>query len=125
MSHDPTSFPDLTKAIAHRVSALRESQPQAMHGFRQLSDGAMTAGAIDAKTKELMALALGIAAHCDGCIGFHSKALVAMGAGRAEIEETVAVAVYMGGGPALMYGAQALAAFEQFEQKAAARAAAA
>ena len=125
MSRDPTSFPDLTKAISHRISALRESQPQAMHGFRQLSDGAMTAGAIDAKTKELMALALGIGARCDACIGFHAKALVAMGAARAEIEETVAVAVYMGGGPSLMHGAQALAAFEQFEEKAAVRGAAA
>jgi AhpD family alkylhydroperoxidase len=123
MSHDPTFFPDLTRSISHRVSAFRDGQPQTMHGFRQLTDGAMTAGMIDAKTKELMALALGIAAHCDGCIGFHAKALVEMGARRAEIEETIAVAVYMGGGPSLMYGAQALAAFEQFTERAAAHAA--
>jgi len=123
MSHDPTSFPDLTRAISRRVSALRDGQPQAMQGFRQLSDGALTAGAVDAKTKELIALALGIAAHCDGCIGFHARALVALGARRAEIEETIAVAVYMGGGPSLMYGADALAAFEQFSEKAAAHAA--
>jgi alkylhydroperoxidase/carboxymuconolactone decarboxylase family protein YurZ len=45
-----------------------------------------------------------------------------MGATRAEIEETIAVAVYMGGGPSLMYGADALAAFEQFEQAKAAHA---
>jgi len=123
MRHDPTSFPDLTRALSRRVSSLRDGQPQAMQGFRQLSDGALAAGAIDAKTKELIALALGVAAHCDGCIGFHAKALVALGARRAEIEETIAVAVYMGGGPSLMYGADALAAFEQFSQKAAAHAA--
>ena len=116
MSHDPTSYPDLTRAISRRVSSLRDGQPEAMHGFRQLSDGAMAAGAIDAKTKELMALALGIAAHCAACIGFHAKALVALGARRAEIEETVAVAVYMGGGPSLMYAADAIAAFEQFAE---------
>jgi len=122
MSHDPTSFPDLTRAISRRVASLRDGQPEAMHGFRRLSDGAMAAGAIDARTKEFIALALGIAAHCDGCLGFHAKALVALGATRAQIEEVVAVAVYMGGGPSLMYGADALAAFEQFHELAAAHA---
>jgi len=62
--------------------------------------------------------ALGVAAHCDGCIGFHAKALVALGANRAELEETLAVAIYMGGGPSLMYSAGALTAFEQFQQAA-------
>lgn len=123
MSNDPISFPDLTRAISRRVAILRDGQPEAMRGFRQLSDGAMSAGAVSAKTKELIALALGIGARCDGCIGFHAKALVALGATRAEIEETIAVAVYMGGGPSLMYGADALAAFEQFGERTAARAA--
>lgn len=90
-----------------------------MHGFSQLSQSALEAGAVSAKTKELMALALGVAAHCDGCIGFHAKALVALGASRAEVEETLAVAIYMGGGPSLMYSADALTAFDQFQQLAA------
>jgi AhpD family alkylhydroperoxidase len=120
MSAEHPSYPDLTHAISRRTSVLRDDQPEAMRGFRALSEGAMSAGVISAKAKELMALALGIAAHCDGCIGFHAKALVKMGATRAEIEETIAVAVYMGGGPSLMFGANALAAFEQFSEKAAA-----
>ena len=61
------------------------------------------------------ALALGVAAHCDGCIGFHTQALARLRATREEIEETLGMAVYMGGGPALMYAADAIAAFEQFE----------
>jgi AhpD family alkylhydroperoxidase len=63
-----------------------------------------------------MALALGVAAHCDGCIGFHIEALVRLGASRQEIEETLGMAVYMGGGPSLMYAADAIAAFEQYRE---------
>lgn len=119
MSHPHTSFPELAHAASKQLTVLREGQPGAMKGFRDLSSNALEAGSVSARIKELMALALGIAAHCDDCIAFHARALVAMGATRAEIEETVAVAVYMGGGPSLMYGAHALAAYEQFGEKAA------
>jgi AhpD family alkylhydroperoxidase len=73
----------------------------------------MQDGVLDHKTKELIALCLGVAGHCDACIGFHMQALVKAGATKAEIEEALAVAVYMGGGPSLMYAADALTAFEQ------------
>ncbi|MGN6524965.1 MAG: carboxymuconolactone decarboxylase family protein [Burkholderiaceae bacterium] len=119
MSSGQMPYPRLTHEISARIAGLRGSQPAAMHGFRQLSAAAMDAGAISARHKELMALALGIGAHCEGCIGFHAKALAMMGATRAEVEETVAVAVYMGGGPALMVGASALDAYDQFRADAA------
>jgi AhpD family alkylhydroperoxidase len=119
MSRSSTSFPQLTQAASKQLAALREDLPDVMGGFRDLSASALAAGSVSARTKELIALALGIAAHCDDCIAFHSRALVAMHATPAEIKETIAVAVYMGGGPSLMYGAHALAAFEQFAEKAA------
>ena len=72
-------------------------------------------GALDKKTKELIALAIGIATRCDGCIGFHMEALVRLGATRAEIEEGLGMAIYMGGGPSLMYAADAIAAYKRFE----------
>jgi AhpD family alkylhydroperoxidase len=59
-----------------------------------------------------MALAIGITQHCSGCIGFHVKALHRVGCTREELEETLAVCVYMGGGPALMYASEALKAWE-------------
>ena len=52
---------------------------------------------------------------CDGCIGFHTKALVRLGVTREQLNETLAVAVYMGGGPSLMYAAEALRAYEEFK----------
>jgi alkylhydroperoxidase/carboxymuconolactone decarboxylase family protein YurZ len=47
-------------------------------------------------------------------LGFHVQALVKLGATKAELEETLAIAVYMGGGPSLMYATNALFAFEEF-----------
>ena len=86
-------------------------------GLSALAQAATRDGVLDKKTKELIALALGVAAHCDGCIGFHVEALVRLRATRQEIEETLGMAVYMGGGPSLMYAADAIAAFEQFEKE--------
>lgn len=90
-----------------------------MQAFYALSKAAGADGALDKKTKELVALAIGITQRCDGCIGFHSKALVSLGATRQEVAEIAAMSVYMGGGPALMYVADALRAFDQFNEPAA------
>jgi len=94
------------------LAALRKAMPDAAKGFTQLAQAATAPGALDPKTKELIALAIGIAAHCDGCIGFHTKAALRYGATREEIVEMVSMCVYMGGGPSLMYGAKTLSAYD-------------
>lgn len=109
-----TSFTDTIADINRGILELRKAQPEAMEGFSALARGAMQAGELDAATKELIALAIGVAGHCDGCIGFHSKALVRLGVSRAKLMETLAVAVYMGGGPSLMYAADAVHAYDEF-----------
>ena len=102
--------------LIHDINAslapFRKAQPDAMAGFGQLARASMTDGAISAKNKELIALAIGITQRCSGCIGFHVKALHKLGCSRAELEEMLAVCVYMGGGPALMYAAEAIKAWE-------------
>lgn len=95
------------------LDALRQAMPDAAKGFGQLARAATAPGAMNPKTKELVAIAIGISQHCDGCIGFHAKAAARHGATREEVVETIAMCVYMGGGPALMYGAKALAAFDE------------
>jgi AhpD family alkylhydroperoxidase len=70
---------------------------------------------LSTKHKELMALAIGVTQRCSGCIGFHVKALIKLGATRAELEEMLAVCVYMGGGPALMYAAEAVKAWDDLQ----------
>ena len=107
-------YRDITQNISANMKTLRKDIPEVMQGFSALAGAATKDGALDKKTKELIALALGVAARCDGCIGFHAKALVDLGATKAEVEEVLGMAVYMGGGPSLMYAADAVAAFEQF-----------
>ena len=107
-------FRDLTLAVSKTLAALRKDQPDMMAGFSALAAAATRDGALNKKTKELIALALGVAAHCDACIGFHMQTLVKLGASRAEVEEALGMAVYMGGGPSLMYSANALAAYDEF-----------
>jgi AhpD family alkylhydroperoxidase len=114
------NYPELTQQISANLKKLRKDIPDTMQGFSALAQAATRNGALDRKTKELMALALGVAARCDGCIGFHAEALVRLHATRQEVEETLGMAVYMGGGPSLMYAADAIAAFEQFEKELAA-----
>ncbi|MGA7805901.1 carboxymuconolactone decarboxylase family protein [Bradyrhizobium sp.] len=112
------NFPELTKHLSANLKKLRKDIPETMQGFSALAQAATHEGALDKKSKELIALALGVAARCDGCIGFHAEALVRLGATRQEVEETLGMAVYMGGGPSLMYAADAIAAYEQFQEQA-------
>jgi len=116
MTSNASSYETLTRDISGRLGTLRADLPGVMKGFGDLSKASMAAGALSEKTKELIALALGVAAHCDACLGFHAKALVRLGATRTEVEEALAVAIYMGGGPSLMYSANAMAAFAEFTQ---------
>ena len=106
-------WPDFLADTNRQLALFRAAQPDAAAGFAQLAKAATAKGALDPKAKELIALAIGIAAHCDGCIGFHVKAARRHGATREEVAETVAMCLYMGGGPSLMYGAKALDAFDQ------------
>jgi AhpD family alkylhydroperoxidase len=103
---------NLIQGINESLGLFRKAQPDAMQGFGQLAKAAMAEGAVSTKHKELMALAIGITQHCSGCIGFHVKALLKLGCTRQELEEMLAVCVYMGGGPALMYAAETLKAWD-------------
>jgi len=109
----PRDYKQITKDISGSLAKLRAEAPEMMKGFSDLAAAATKDGALDKKTKELIALALGVAARCDGCLGFHTQALVRLGATKQEIVETLGMATYMGGGPSLMYAADALTAFEQ------------
>jgi AhpD family alkylhydroperoxidase len=111
-------YADVCKHISSNLDQLRKGIPETMRAFSAMAQAATRNGALDARTKELIALALGVAAHCDGCIGFHAETLVKLGVGRKEVEEALAMAVYMGGGPSLMYAADALGAYDQFQERA-------
>lgn len=107
-------YKNIVADISVYAGELRKLIPETMKGFSAMANSATETKVLDEKTKELIALALGVAARCDGCLGFHSRTLVKLGATREEIAETLGMAIYMGGGPSLMYAADALRAFDEF-----------
>jgi len=93
---------------------LRHDIPDVMSAFAGLHTAVMAPGALDTKTKELMALALAVGMRCDGCIASHARGAAKQSATEAEVAEAIGVAVLMSGGPATVYGPRALAAFKEF-----------
>jgi len=111
------NWPQMATELSGAVKDLRGGAPEVMKGFSAIAQAALKANALDTKTKELIALAIGVATRCDGCIAFHAEAAVKLGATRDEVLETMGMAIYMGAGPSVMYAAQALEAFDQFEAR--------
>lgn len=107
MPDQTDSFRELTQTVSAGLATLRASTPEVMQSFHDLGRAATADGALSRKTKELIALALSVASRCDPRIGFHM---------RQEVDETLAVTTYMGGGPSLMYAANAIAAFDEFSR---------
>lgn len=107
-------FVQIANDVITGIGMMRQGSPDTMKAFASLSMAATASNAIDTKTKELMALAIGIAVHCEGCVAYHIKMAHQHGATRQEVLETIALAVYMGGGPAAVYGGDAVRAYDQF-----------
>lgn len=99
--------------IQQGMTAHAEARPTTAEGFGALHKASTESGALDNKTKELMALAIGISKQCVGCIAFHVAAAKAAGATRQEIAEVIDVCILMGGGPAYVYGLKAFEAWDQ------------
>jgi AhpD family alkylhydroperoxidase len=98
------------------VRALRELVPEVFQGYAQMAGAAMTDGALDAKTKELIALAIAVAKQCDGCIASHARAAARRGATAEEVAEALGVAILMDGGPGTVHAPRAFAAFREFAE---------
>ncbi|WP_371169587.1 carboxymuconolactone decarboxylase family protein [Aliiroseovarius sp. 2305UL8-7] len=96
------------------INHLAKDIPTTLKGFGQMGVAAKSEGALSEKTKEFIALGIAIATRCDSCIGFHTRSLVKLGATMDELNEALAMASYMGGGPSIAYSAKAREAFEQF-----------
>lgn len=96
------------KAAQRRIGLLAKASPDLFGGFARVSKVAATAGTFSAAQKELMAVAIAVSKGCEDCIVYHVDAAMKHGAKEAELIEALEVAIEMGGGPAVMYGAKAL-----------------
>ena len=105
-------YQEISDAQDKRATELFRAAPDIMRGHRNVTQAAQSPKVLDVKTTELMALAIAIVQRCEGCLIFHTKQSIAHGATREELCDAIAVAVEMGGGPATVYGADDLAAFD-------------
>jgi AhpD family alkylhydroperoxidase len=113
-----TNYPEIHMYIAGMMKKLGGEIPKTMSAFSELHEVAAADGALTTKIKELIALSISVVVRCDGCIAFHVHDALEAGATHDEIVEAIGVAIFMGGGPAVVYGAEALDALAQFEAKA-------
>ena len=104
------------KELEQWMEKLGTAIPGPMKAFAELHESTIKSGALDAKTKELIALGIAITVRCDGCISYHVHDALATGANKNEIAETVSVAILMGGGPSVVYGIEAMQALSQFKK---------
>jgi AhpD family alkylhydroperoxidase len=112
-----TDYPDMHRHLVSTIGELRNELPGPLRGYLQLHTEATTEGALSTKLKELIALSISICVHCDGCIAYHTHDALRAGATHAEVLDAIGVAIMMGGGPAVVYGAQAYEALGQFEHR--------
>ncbi len=118
--HD--QYHDVLDDLNPQHRALRQMIPGVYRGFAEMSSAALTSGALDKKVKELIAVAIGVVAGCDGCIASHAQGAARAGATKEEAAEAIGVSIFMHGGPATIYGARAYTAFCEFADAAGASA---
>lgn len=100
-------------SLASPMEALKRHAPEIGRAFGPFFQSLMKEGALGAKQKELIALGIAVAVHCEPCIEAHMDKCRKTGATDAEMMEAAGVAVLMGGGPAYMYAGVVAASLER------------
>lgn len=109
-------YPEKYEKLAEMMQEMGQEAPSMMQAFGQLHEATTQDGVLSKGTKELIALSIAVVVRCDGCIAYHVHDAIEAGESHEEIVEAIGVAVMMGGGPAVVYGVEALEALEQFEK---------
>ena len=108
-------YKEYNKKLEGLMGQLGKEIPGTMAGFNQMHSSSLKNQSLSSKLKELIALGIAITVRCNGCLAFHVNDALKHGATREEILETIGVAILMGGGPSVVYGAEALEALNQFQ----------
>jgi len=109
-----TNYPERLRNVRNNSQTLAAVQPGVTEAFGRFHQAAVATGALDKKTKELIALSVSVIAGCDDCIAHHVNDAIKAGATREEFADALGVAVLMGGGPGMIYASHAIEAVDQF-----------
>lgn len=96
------------KELIGRIGEIGKLSPDTLKGYQTLSGAGEKTGHLDAKTRELISLAVAVTTRCDGCITVHTGGALKHGATREEIAEALGVAIAMNAGAALVYSARVM-----------------
>jgi AhpD family alkylhydroperoxidase len=105
------------KELSNTISKIMETSPDIVGGYSQISGAGAKTAKLDAKTRELIAIAVAVTTRCDGCITFHTDAAIKAGASKEEIVEALGVAVALNAGAALVFSARVMDAYAQKKAK--------
>ncbi len=109
------NWSEYVPAVKKAFGKLGKAHPKMLQAYGALEEAAAEGDALDAKTRELISIAVAITTRCDGCIGVHVQAARKAGATEAELAQTLATAISLNAGAAYVYSLRALEAFEQLE----------
>lgn len=107
------AYKDKIAAMRGEIRVMNKLIPEAAAGFGQLSKAVKDSGPLTVAQKEWVALGMAITQRCEPCINFHVEAMMRAGGTREELGDILGMAIQMGGGPALMYAAHALACWDE------------
>jgi AhpD family alkylhydroperoxidase len=99
---------DYQRQLLATIGQIGALSPDTVRGYRTLSGAGSKTGKLNAKTRELIALAVAVSLRCDGCITTHTSAAVKAGASKEEIAEALGVAISVNAGAALVYSARVM-----------------
>lgn len=102
--------------VKKRAGDLSKLAPEAMKGYMALSTSGDKAVTLDARTRELISLAVAVTTRCDGCIAGHVEAAIKHGVTKEEIAEAMGVAIAMNAGAALVYSTRVLDCYAEMSE---------
>jgi AhpD family alkylhydroperoxidase len=109
-----TDYAQVLKDLSSPIDELRKLIPEAWSAHAQTGRAVMAEGALSAKHKELIALAISVVKRCDGCVAAHARGAARRGATPAEVAEAIGVMLLLEGGPVTVWGPRAWQAYQQF-----------
>ena len=107
---------DTLSNLRKSAGLLAKANPKVVTAYRGLNEAQAAATTLDAKTRELISLAVAVTTRCDGCISSHAAAAQQAGATAEEVAEALGTAVALNAGAAYVYSVRALEAFGQFQR---------
>jgi AhpD family alkylhydroperoxidase len=99
---------DYRKELLGAIRDMEQISPAKVRGYHEVSDSNANIGRLDAKTRELIALAVAVTRQCDRCITVHADGATKHGATPEEIMEALGIAIAVNAGATLVYSTRVM-----------------